>query len=174
MKKSRINALLAAGAVALLAPNASNAADLGDITSSPAITEDSTFSTINAADGVTIQINTTAGSLTPNEDKGAVTMDGTSVIELSPAVNAVTFASTTANGTNSITQSSASTGTTSLGTTSVSNGAALTLTNNGGTMNAAQTSLNGSTVNIAGTGAVTFTNGVTVSGTGNIVSSSNI
>ena len=91
MKKSRMNALLTAGCLTLLAPMGAQAADFGNITDSPTITEDSTFDTVTTSDGNTITIDTTAGSLTPNAGQGAATLNGTSAIEFAPAINAITF-----------------------------------------------------------------------------------
>ena len=153
MKKSKISALLAAGAVVFLAPSAANANDLGPLEYDDG---QSTLTTNTGGDSFTSLTTSGTAELTIKANAGnplsggTTTMEGTSQIILSPAVADVTFSSTTVTGTNNIIQmSSTSGGTANIGSTIVSSGAKLTLENlsTGGTLKTnGAVSLNGGTL----------------------------
>lgn len=120
MSKKRLNALLVAGCLTFLAPMSAHADDLGEKNYSATETLSTseggtTFSTIvvNDTDAststiLTIDSTSTNGTLAPNaESAGSVTLNGSSSIVFSNAVNDVTFKSTIINGTNAITYSNA-------------------------------------------------------------------
>ena len=181
MKKSKINALLAAGAVAFFVPNTANAAALDPIVVETDATLNTssggdTFSTITVNGAATYTINSTNGSLTPTPGtgNGVVNMNNASTINLSPAVQAITFNSVTANGNNTITHSSSNSTGSNLGEVNVTEGSTLTITNNSGTLNAGATTLTGgdstnqtATLKINGSNVVTV-NGVDASGNSTI------
>jgi len=115
MSKKRLNALLVAGCLTFLAPMSAHADDLRDKTYSATETlstsaDGTTFSTIivndTGSNSTRLTIDATNGSLTPNSGSaGSVTLNNTSSIVLSNAVNNVTFNSTIVNGSNKITYS---------------------------------------------------------------------
>ena len=203
MKKRRISALLAAGCAAILAPNAANATDYNTDTTIEVPENGMTFKTINvtgtesSSTTLTIDMNNDNASFTAAEGEGAVTLNGYSTIELSPAVYEVTFDTTTATGANNvIIQTGKNIGetdpaVTTLGDTAIKQGSSLTITNNVGgennsvnnidvgniTLGTATTEDPGaptgnSTLNITGDSIVTAT-GISVTGTGNTLSVTN-
>ncbi|MCR4881052.1 MAG: hypothetical protein K6A44_03775 [bacterium] len=195
MKKSRINALLAAGCVAFLAPAAANATTYTNITTDTTLTENSTFTGITPGANNTVNINTGASTLLqPGTSGGTITLQGNSTINFTDAVANISLnaSSGSAQGTTTVTganntihQGHTTTGTygsTSIGNTTIFRNGSLTLDNDGGnSMNATSVTLGaasggtsgGATLVIDGDSVVTVTNGVSVVGTNNAITNNN-